>query len=475
MLIVLCLRQLNDLWGKPIYQSKLDLSASIGPVSTDSRKIIDGSFYVPLIGKTFDGHNFIAQAFERGAQAAVVARDFSEKVPKGCPHWLVEDTLKAFQQIALLHRCALNIPVVAITGSVGKTTTRELIKEVITPLGDIVSSSANNNNDIGVPLTLFQAKESNAAIILEMGMRGLGEIQRLSCCSQPDIAVITNIGTAHIGRLGSRENIAIAKCEITSCLKPDGVVVIPANDPLLEETLMNSWQGKVVRVAISEEPFFASSFSKEIDTLNLSNYHLLGKLNLKDDSLEVDGKIFKLPLPGRHNAENFMLALAVAKELGISFKEINEITINRSPGRNNLFVFDGITILDETYNSSPESVKASLDLLVSKPGRHFAVLGSMLELGNQSIELHRQVAKRTVDLGLDGLVVVGKGREIESMVTAARGLPRLSVATTPEDAFNCLRPWLKSGDVILLKASRAVELERLLPFLLNIFKDSQCY
>ena len=464
------LQQLSDIWGEPFDKTGLDLSTSLGPVCTDSREIIEGSFFVPLIGDRFNGHDFLSQAFNRGAQAAVVSRKYIEKVPERCPHWLVEDTLEAYQRIALLHRCDLELPVIAITGSVGKTTTRELIKEVISPLGEIISSSANNNNDIGVPLTLLQAKRQNAAIVLEMGMRGFGEIHRLSCCTLPDIAVITNIGTAHIGRLGSRKNIAKAKCEITNCLKPNGVVVIPANDPLLEEVLIESWKGKVVRISLVEASSLSFGRSEIVANSNSLSEYLLGNLNLEKEILEVDGQSFRLPLEGRHNAINFMLALAVAKELGLSLKEINDFRVKTSYGRNNRFGFGGITILDETYNASPESVKASLELLVSKRGRHFAVLGTMLELGEHSIELHRQVAKWAVDLGLDGLVVIAEGSEAEAMKIEARNLPRLAIVSTVEEAFSSLHPWIRPGDTVLLKASRVVELEKIFPFFFRHFE-----
>ena len=460
----LYLSQLNELWGEPVFNHKLDLFKQIGPICTDSRKVRKGSFFVPLIGERFNGHSFLYQAFLGGAQAALVSKDFIGNIPKELPHWLVDDTLMAYQQLALLHRCDLNIPVVAVTGSVGKTTTRAIIKEVLTPLGPIHSTAGNNNNDVGVPLTLLDSTESDSAIVVEMGMRGQGEIRRLSCCCQPDIAVITNIGTAHIGLLGSRENIAVAKCEITSFLKASGVVVIPANEPILEKALSDVWKGRVIKVAIKEERFLDGSLSSSAIPSQALEVDILGLLDLSKGLLKVEKQIFQLPLEGKHNAQNFLLALAVAKELGVSLKEIKQLNVELPPGRNKSLVFDGITVLDETYNASPESVKASMDLLVTKTGRHFAVLGTMMELGEQSVALHKEVAEWAVDLGLDGLVIVAEGAEAVVMLDAAKRLPRLAVVSTPKEAFNALCSWIQSGDVVLIKASRTVGLDALINF-----------
>jgi UDP-N-acetylmuramoyl-tripeptide--D-alanyl-D-alanine ligase len=316
----------------------------------------------------------------------------------------------------------------------------------------VVASSGNENNDIGVPLTLLKAGSESAAVVVEMGMRGLGEIDRLSRTAEPDVAVITNIGTAHIGRLGSREAIATAKCEITSQLNPAGVVVIPAGDPLLESALAQVWTGSVVRVALQDDPGAASA-------------DLLGDWDDQRPSLLVNGRTLQLPLEGRHNARNLLLAVAVARHLGIALSELEQLTVSVPGGRNRRLQQGGLTVLDETYNASPEAVLAALDLLAAQPGRRFAVLGSMLELGESSVEQHRRVAERAVERGLDGLVVVSGGAEAQAMAEAAAALPRLAVVDTPEQAADPLASWLRSGDVVLLKASRGVALERLLPLL----------
>ena len=435
----------------------------MGPICTDSRLLGPGHLFVPLVGERFDGHAFLGQAAAAGAQAAVVQRDRAGDVPPGLLHWVVDDTLDAYQQLALMHRRRLSAPVVAVTGSAGKTTTRELIRSVLAGLGPLVASSGNENNDVGVPLTLLRAGSEHRAVVVEMGMRGLGEIERLSRSAEPDIAVITNIGTAHIGRLGSREAIATAKCEITTCLRPDGVVVIPAGDPLLEAALRRGWSGRVCRVALADDP--------EADNPGADNPgsvpspDLVGVLDADNGTLSVEGVQLRLPLDGRHNARNLLLAVAVARELGVPLQDLTNLEVDVPGGRNRRVQLGGLTLLDETYNASPEAALAALDLLALQPGRRFAVLGTMLELGEQSESLHRQVARRAAERGIDGLVVVARGAEAQAMAEEAAGLPHLEVVETPEQAAGPLTQWLRRGDVLLLKASRGVALERLIPLL----------
>tara|TARA_B100001250_G_scaffold243112_1_gene208987 strand:+ start:429 stop:1826 length:1398 start_codon:yes stop_codon:yes gene_type:complete len=459
------LKDLVKLWGKPINQEDIDLDSPVGLISTDTRTIEKGDFFVPLIGSRFDGHDYLDMAFDIGIQAAIISEKFNGVPPSGLPHWVVPDTLYAYQQIALLHRRKINLPVVAITGSVGKTTTRELIRVLLSSLGEIVSSKENENNDIGVPKTLLRGTLKDAAYVLEMGMRGLGQIERLSRCSEPDIAIITNVGQSHIGILGSRENIAKAKSEITINLKSDGVVIIPFGDNILERALREKWSGRIVRVAIKD-------FS--VNYLGCDDYYIeikdiepdyISQIDMQNNLLSFQGIEFKLPLEGRHNAMNFLMALTAAYELGVSINNLNKLNLNMPMGRNRLIQGRKFLILDETYNASPESVIASLELLVSKPGRHFAVLGTMLELGSESISLHRKVLQRAVDLGLMGIVFVSCGEECRTIKKVIKKLPNHDIVKTPKDAAKSLLPWLSPGDNILIKGSRKLELEKVLPYL----------
>ncbi|MEB3333240.1 MAG: UDP-N-acetylmuramoyl-tripeptide--D-alanyl-D-alanine ligase [Synechococcaceae cyanobacterium] len=441
---------------------QLNPATPLGPICTDSRRLAAGQLFVPLVGERFDGHGFLEQAAAAGAQAALVQRDCAGAAPPPLLHWLVEDTLDAYQQLALMHRRRLAAPVVAVTGSAGKTTTRELIRSVLAALGPVAASSGNENNDVGVPLTLLRAGAEHRAVVVEMGMRGLGEIERLSRSAEPDIAVITNIGTAHIGRLGSREAIATAKCEITTCLRQGGLLVIPAGDPLLEAALAPVWQGRVCRVALADEPGAAADPGA---SSALPPADLIGAFHSPSATLTVRGVELALPLEGRHNARNLLLAVAVALELGVPLQALGNLQVAVPGGRNRRVQLGGLTLLDETYNASPEAVLAALDLLALQPGRRFAVLGTMLELGEQSEALHRRVGERALERGLDGLVVVASAPDARAIAEAASPLPRVVVVERPEQAAEPLARWLRSGDVLLLKASRGVALERLIPLL----------
>jgi len=470
--MTLPLDHLLALWGEPL-GDPARRPASLAAVSTDSRADLAGALFVPLVGERFDGHRFLEAALAGGAVAAVAQRDrlspeqLEAVVALGRPVWLVDDTLHAYQELGRLWRRQLGVPVVAVTGSAGKTTTRELIRASLASLGSVVASGGNENNDVGAPLTLLKADVTTRALVVEMGMRGLGEIERLSRCAEPDVAVITNIGTAHIGRLGSREAIATAKCEISAALKPDGLVVIPAGDSLLEAALAAGWSGRVRRVALADDEL----------ALGTPPADLVGRLvghgsteSETAERLEVAGlPAITLPLAGRHNARNLLLALAVAQELGVAPAALSDLTVEVPGGRSRRLQLGGVTVLDETYNASPEAMLAAIDLLAAQPleagAARYGVLGTMLELGESSLELHRRVAERARKLGLDGLVIVDGDAEGTAMLEAAAGLERLVRVARPEEALEPLLGWLQPGDALLLKASRGVALERLIPLL----------
>ncbi len=473
------LGDLVELWGDPIAADPIDPGMPLASVCTDTRRLQPGCLFVPLVGERFDGHGYLDGALRKNALAALAQRDrlgpeeaASLSRATGRPLWLVGDSLEAYQQLALAWRRRLRVPVVAVTGSAGKTTTRELIRSALTPLGPVLASTGNENNDVGVPLTVLKATAEHRAVVLEMGMRGLGEIERLSRCAEPDVTVITNIGTAHIGRLGSREAIATAKCEITSALRPGGLLVIPAGDSLLEAAVARVWAGRVVRVGLEGDPDPGSTPQRD---RHLPAPDLLGRLGPGGSAaagaeLELKGtwgsERVRLPLAGRHNARNLLLALAVARELGVDPARLRQLTAEVPGGRSRRLSLGGFTVLDETYNASPEAVLAALELLAAEPAGHrYAVLGTMLELGEQSVELHRQVAQRAAELGLDGLVLVVGPAEGSAMASAAAALERLALVETPELAAEPLRRWLERGDVVLLKGSRGLALERLLPLL----------
>ena len=441
-------------------------------IVTDSRQLQPGEIFLALRGERHDANRaaVLRDALGRGARCLVVRRGAAASLQTAVALLEVDDTLRAYQQLARAWRRQLGLPVVAVTGSAGKTTTRELIKASLAPLGAIHASVANENNDVGLPRTLLGAGAKHRAVVVEMGMRGVGEIARLSLTAEPSVAVITNIGMAHIGRLGSREAIARAKCELVQGLRRDGLVVIPAGDPLLERLLARLWRGAVQRVALADDVLdpslppadWIAAVDPAFASLRLRRCPAL--LSLGDGTTALPQL-----LPGVHNARNQLLALAVAAHLGVAAGGWALATgqLHLPGGRGRRLQRGGMLLLDETYNASPEAVEAALGLLVATPtrGRRFAALGTMLELGGASERLHGEIGALALRLGLDGLVVVDGEAAGAAMVRAATGLERLRQVADAEAAAAILNQWLQPGDVCLLKASRAVGLERALPLL----------
>ncbi len=378
------LSELNNVLGdiKNLGEEKIDFF-NFKNISIDSRTLLKDDLFIAIKGKSYDAHNFLAEVLNKEVKAVVIKRGMQKLLPSDFPYWVVNDTLEAFQKLTLLKRKKLNIPLVAITGSVGKTTTKEMIGEVLKKLGKVKLSHANFNNEIGVGLTILEADIEDKVLVLEMGMRGLGQIENLSKYSEPDIAVITKIGTAHIGLLGSKKNITLAKCEISKFLNPKGVVIIPANDTSLEKTLKEFWKGRVIKVELLDIENQKKFFNKD--------ENLRGFYNPSNKTILIEENIFEISFEGLHNASNFLFAYAVAKELGIDFASFNKFDFASLEGRNKTLKSVKTTIYDESYNASPESVKACIENLLEKPKNHFFIFGSMQELGKESEKYHKEI------------------------------------------------------------------------------------
>lgn len=414
-------------------------------VSTDSRAIAPGSLFVALRGERFDGHGFVRAAAASGAIAALVDAQF-ELPPDwdpalGCSLLRVDNTLVAYQALGHYGRQQFDRPVVAVTGSVGKTTTKELIAAALGTQGPVLKTEANYNNDIGVPKTLLGLTAQHRYAVIEMGMRGLGEIALLAQIAQPDVAVITNVGTAHIERLGSEAAIAQAKCELLAGLKPGGIAVLNADNPRLMAQAAQVWPGPQI-------------------TFGLDQGDVRGEWG-DGETLVVRGQRFRLPLPGRHNALNFCAALAVAEALGLDWQPLTDLRLTLPGGRaQRIALAPDILLLDETYNAGLESMTAALELLAQTPGqRHIAVLGTMKELGDHSVALHRRVGEKVAQLGLDQLMILADPAEAEALAEGAQGIPSRSFDQA-EALVAALQGQLRPGDRLLFKASRAVALDR---------------
>ena len=422
-------------------------------ISLDSRTILNCELFIAIKGKNFDGHNFLNEVIKKGGKAVVIKDGMQNLLPNKFPFWTVPDTLEAFQKLALFKRRKLNIPVVGITGSVGKTTTKEMMGEVLKQLGKIKLSQLNFNNEIGVGLTILDSDLKDKTLILEMGMRGLGQIENLSKFSEPDIAVITNIGSSHIGILGSKENITNAKCEITKHLNPKGVVIIPANDLLLEETLKKNWNGRIIKVELIDRNQKAQS---------INNSNLQGFFNRSNNSVVIEGKIFEISFQGFHNAFNFLFVYAVAKELGIEFKNTNKFNFVSLNGRNKILKSTKTTIYDETYNASPESVKACIDNLLDNPNNHFLIFGSMQELGNKSKKYHKYLFDFINRSDIKKCIFICDKNEEIYYADYLKKSTKFLFLNEINKVGETINKYTKKGDFILIKGSRCWQLEKVI-------------
>ncbi|MBN3887109.1 MAG: UDP-N-acetylmuramoyl-tripeptide--D-alanyl-D-alanine ligase [Nostoc sp.] len=408
-------------------------------IQTDSRTLKSGEVFLALRGDKFDGHEFVPTAIAKGAIAAIV--DFEYENP-GFPVLQVKDTLKAYQQIGRWWRDRFNIPVIGVTGSVGKTTTKELIAAVLGTKGRVHKTYGNYNNEIGVPKTLLELGAENNYAVIEMAMRGRGQIAELTQIARPTIGVITNVGTAHIELLGSEEAIAEAKCELLAEMSADSVAILNHDNLLLMATAAKVWHGEVV-------------------TFGFSGGDIQGQL-IDNETVEVAGIELPLPLPGRHNATNFLAALAVAKVLGIDWASLKGgVMVDMPTGRSQRFNLpNDVVILDETYNAAPEAMIAALQLLADTPGkRKIAVLGAMKELGERSQQLHQRVGETARKLNLDGLLILVDGQDAEAIALSAEGVPSECFATHAELVAR-LKTFVQAGDRLLFKAAHSVGLDR---------------
>ncbi|MDE5079891.1 MAG: UDP-N-acetylmuramoyl-tripeptide--D-alanyl-D-alanine ligase [Trichodesmium sp. St18_bin1] len=437
----------------------------ITSINTDTRNLQPGEGFLALRGNKFDGHNFVDEAIEKGASCVIVGQEYTlsnevEQLSNNIPILQVENPLKAYQKIARWWRHRFHIPVISITGSVGKTTTKELIATVLATQGKVLKTEANYNNEIGVPKTLLQLSADDNYAVVEMAMRGPGEIAELTHIANPTIGLITNVGTAHIGRLGSVEAIAEAKCELLREMSNNSIAILNYDDKRLIETATKFWSGKTF-------------------TYGLEGGDLQGNL-IDSKTIHVDGIDLLLPLLGSHNASNYLAALAVLKVLDgkdISTKTLfepltNNFSVQLPGSRAKRYDLENdIVILDESYNAGLESMIAALNLLVETPGkRHIAVLGTMKELGDKSVLFHEQVGNVVHNLNIDALFVLADFEEAKAMAEGAAGLQFIRVENiTAVDAHHNLarhlEEFLRAGDRVLFKASNAVKLNKVVGLL----------
>lgn len=433
--------------------------ASITSVVTDSREASSGALFVALKGEKSDGHAYIEKAVSLGADCILAERMPTAEID--CPIVLVPDTLVALGKLSAAYKSLTSPLTVAVTGSVGKTTTKEFVAAVLSQHYATTKTQGNFNNQLGLPLTLLSLKEKDEALVVEMGMSARGEIAYLSELACPKIGMITCIGSSHIEHLGSREGIRDAKMEITAGMGQGSILLLNGDEPLLA--------GVPGALYLSMKNRYADFYIRPIDqTENGSSF-----------DLTFNGTTYEsivIPVIGEHNVWDAAYAFAVGLLCGMGEYEIRRglMSFSNTGMRQNLYEANGIWILEDCYNAAPESVKASLSVLSktakAKGGRKIAVLGDIRELGAYTEEGHRQVGRAAAEEGVELLVTFGSDAAYIAKAAIAQGMPEAAVCSFtdldhPEEVSGFLSGLLQKNDTVLFKASRAVRLERVIAYL----------
>ncbi|MCE9610122.1 MAG: UDP-N-acetylmuramoyl-tripeptide--D-alanyl-D-alanine ligase [Chthoniobacter sp.] len=419
-------------------------------VCTDTRALKAGDFFIALRGENFDAHTFVSEAARRGAVGAMVEQAPAD-VPPEFAVVLVPDALAALQKLAANYRQSLPLQAVGLTGSNGKTSTKDLTMSVLAENFQVTGTEGNLNNHIGVPLTLLRARGGDQVGVFEVGMNHSGEIAPLAAMIAPDVAIITNVGTAHIEFMGTRDAIALEKGMLAEALPPSGTLILSAHDEY-SPVIAARTKADVVLAGIGQGEVFASELRA----------HFSGtKFRLHADGHTVEAE---LSVPGEHMVRNALLAVAAGRVFGLSLEEcatgLSKLRLTK--GRLEQKVIRGIQILDDTYNANPDSVGAALRTLASMPaaGRRFAVLGRMGELGTEAERGHRQVGEVAAREHIDCLVSVGEEAGWIADEAWRGGVEKVVRVASTDEATKALRELAKPGDVVLVKGSRSAKMER---------------
>jgi UDP-N-acetylmuramoyl-tripeptide--D-alanyl-D-alanine ligase len=431
-----------------------DPALRVTSVSTDTRTLRPGALFVALAGEKFDAHDFLEAAALAGADAVLVHRVPNGGLPAGLPAIVVPDTLAALQQVARAYRRRLGIPGIAITGSSGKTSTKDMVAAVLGQRFAVRATTGNLNNHIGVPLTLLAMEDGDEVGVWEMGTNHPGEIAQLAAIAEPEFGVITNIGTAHIEFLGSRDAIAEEKGALVRALPPDGCAFLNADDPYTPAIAASARSATVTAgIGTGEVRAVAVAPSGAGSTFTLT--------------CSQGEATVHLPVPGEHMVSNAVLAAAVGLHFGLDPGTVAAglAAARLAPGRLQPRDLGGITFLDDSYNANPDSMRAALRTLAAYParGQRVAVLGAMAEIGATSEAVHRDLGGFAARAGIDGLIVVGEeARPIaDGAASSADGFP-VEWYAGHQDAAGALATTASPGDVVLVKGSRAAHMELLI-------------
>lgn len=451
----LTLKQIADWCGGKVSARFEHLRVS--RMQSDSRKVRSGDLFVALKGAKADGHDFAETAINHGAVAALVSRPISEKLPS----IEVEDTLRAYGEIAAGYRKLTGVKVVGITGSVGKTTTKEMTASILEAVYHTAKTEGNHNNNLGLPMTIMDMPENTEVAVLEMGMNHSGEMEYLSDIARPDLAIITNIGTMHIEHLGTREGILQAKLEIMRGMPEDGAGVFNGDEPLL-------WN---IRAIGKHKKYYYGIENHACDVTATDIVELDDGVRFVVHGFGQQFELF-VPMLGRHAVYNALAATTVGLLLGVKPEQIQArfSSFHNTGMRQKIYVKNGVTIIEDCYNAGPESTEAALDVLagIKTDGRRIAVLGDMLELGNRSAAEHYRIGRLAVGKA-DLLLTYGEHsvRTLTGAITGGMNPKNTDHFDTHEDMAHMLKMRVSEGDVVLFKGSRGMRMEKVLQLFLD--------
>ncbi|MCI5494110.1 MAG: UDP-N-acetylmuramoyl-tripeptide--D-alanyl-D-alanine ligase [Lachnospiraceae bacterium] len=448
------LEQIAQACGGIYYGDEEKKKLEVAGVVIDSRQVKKDYLFIPIRGEKVDGHSFIPQVFADGA-AAVLSEEKLEH-PDG-PYILVEKCIPAMKKLAEYYRKSLEIPVVGITGSVGKTSTKEMISSVLSKKYLVHKTEGNFNNGIGLPLTIFQIRKEHQVAVLEMGISEFGEMDELATMANPDICVITNIGYCHLENLKTRDGILQAKTECFAHMKPDGIAILNGDDDKLS-TIQEVNGKQPVFYGLGAEAAEGCQTTKSVYATNIVSLGLEGtraQIHIGDMYFEVH-----IPIPGEHNVYNALAATAVGVRLGLTPQQIcaGIESTGTISGRTNMIHAGDLLVIDDCYNANPVSMKASLDVLSQAEGRKIAVLGDMGELGDKEKELHYEVGEHLAGKKIDVLFTAGTlAKEIARGVREHQGSCKLHEFADRVQMTEALKDFVQPGDTILVKASHFME------------------
>ena len=426
-------------------------NVAVGNIRTDTRGELSGDLFVPLKGERFNGHDYLQQAVEKGVVAVLCDQDIVE-LPKEVAVYRVKQTRRALEDLAAYHRRRFALPVIAVTGSSGKTTTKELIASVLAQKFRVHKTEKNYNNEIGLAQTLLSLQPEDEVCVVEMGMRARGEIKRLAEIAAPTIGVVTNVGVAHLERLGSQDAIAAAKQELIESIPENGTAVLNWNDKRVR-SMASVCHGRVISYGIEPQA--------NVQALDIQ--YGLGKTKF---TCRIFDEVFPvtLPLLGAHNVANALATVAVARVLGLSANRIQRALADAVAGELRQEIIDrsGIRFVNDAYNANPLSMAASLTSLSQfGEGRYVAVIGDMLELGPDEVAMHEELATAVIAAGITELITVGPlARALGEAVKKQSHVNVHSVANTNE-VMPLLKPLLQEGDIVLIKGSHSLRLDTL--------------